>query len=192
MKRLATLFTDSYKELRSEVRVRNLTVIGMLAAISVVLGYFSIDLTSYIKIGFAPIANQFVYYLFGPTVGVCYGFAIDMLKYFIKPTGQWFPGFTLNAMLGGLIYGMILYKKPISLPRILIAKLVVVVLINMLLNTLWLSMLYGKAFMVLLPPRVVKNLVMWPIDAVLFWSIAKVVERTGVFRIIRRGSCRTY
>ncbi|MDO4294856.1 MAG: folate family ECF transporter S component [bacterium] len=189
MKKLATLFVDSYKELNNGTVT--LTVMGMLAAISVVLGYFSIELTSYIKIGFSPVANQLVYYLFGPTLGACYGFFIDMLKYFIKPTGSWFPGFTLNAMLGGVIYGVLLYKKPISLPRILIAKLVVVVFINCLLNTLWLSMLYGKAFMVLLPARAVKNLVMWPIDSLLFWMVARVVERSGILKMLRANPRRS-
>lgn len=185
MKKLANLFIDSYKELNNTVPT--ITTIGMLGAISLVLGYFSIDLTSYIKIGFAPVANQMVYYLFGPTLGACYGFAIDMLKYFIKPTGSWFPGFTLNAMLGGVIYGVILYKKPLSFRRVLFAKFVVVVFINILLSTLWLSMMYGKGFMALLPARAIKNLIMWPIDSMIFWSIAKAFERTGVFRMVKRN-----
>ena len=62
MKKLATLFTDSYNEFRY---VRTLTMTGMLGAVSVVLGYLTLAVGDYIKIGFSGIANQLVYYLFG-------------------------------------------------------------------------------------------------------------------------------
>ena len=68
-------------------------------------------------------------------------------------------------MLAGVIYGSFYYRKPLSLGRVFAAHLVVSLVCNVLLNTLCLSLLYGKAFMVLLPPRVIKNLIMWPIDS---------------------------
>ena len=40
MKKFVTLFTDSYKELKS---VRTITTAAMLAAIAIILGMFSID-----------------------------------------------------------------------------------------------------------------------------------------------------
>ena len=39
MKKLATLFSDSYAELK---QVRTLTIMAMFGAISIVLGYFTI------------------------------------------------------------------------------------------------------------------------------------------------------
>ena len=66
MKRLATLFTCSYGEFRS---TRTITTAAMLGAVSVVLGYFSVQLGGYIRISFSTIANQLVYYLFGPVFG---------------------------------------------------------------------------------------------------------------------------
>ena len=60
------LFQDSMEELK---HVNTVTVMAMFAAISVVLGYFTLVLGDYLKIGFSTIANQFVYYLFGPVVG---------------------------------------------------------------------------------------------------------------------------
>ena len=104
MKKLATLFTDSWNEFH---QVRTITTAAMFGAISVVLGYFTIAIGDYIKIGFSTICNQFVYYLFGPVVGGLFGGALDVLKFLIKPTGAFFPGFTLNAMLGGVLLGII-------------------------------------------------------------------------------------
>ena len=75
------------------------------------------------------------------------------------------PGFTFNAMLAAFIYGLFLYKKPTSLKRMLAAKLVVAVLCNILLGTLWLSMINGKGYLALLPARAVKNSIQWPVDS---------------------------
>lgn len=182
MMKLATLFADSYREFG---KIRTITAAAMFGAISVVLGYFSIEVGSFLKIGFSTIANQFVYYLFGPVVGGVFGGALDILKYLIKPTGAFFPGFTLGAMVGGVIYGSILYKRPISLLRVLAAEFTASVVCNMLLGTLWLSILYGKGFMALLPMRVVKNLIQFPLNALLFYSIGKTLEAAGVFRVLK-------
>ena len=110
---------------------------------------------------------------------------MDILKYIVNPTGAFFPGFTLNAVLGGVIYGCSYYRNSITLVRVLATKLVVILICNVLLNTLWLSMLYGQAFAVLLPARLMKNLIMWPVDSMIFYTIAKTFETAGIFRMIR-------
>ena len=71
----------------------------------------------------------------------------------------------------------------LSQKRVLAAKFIVMLTVNVLLNTLWLSMLYGKGIMVLLPARALKNLIMWPIDSIIFYSLTKLIEQTGVFRM---------
>ena len=182
MKKLATLFTNSYHEFR---HVRTITTAAMFGAISVVLGYFTIAIGDYIKIGFSGMSNQLVYYLFGPVVGGFFGGALDILKYLVRPTGPYFPPLTLVPILAGILYGCFFYKKPISLIRVLAAELTVSVICNMLFTTLCLSMMYGKGFMVLLPMRVFKNLVMWPINSLLFYSIAKSLEASGIFRLLK-------
>lgn len=182
MKKLATLFSESYAELR---KVRTITTAAMFAAISVVLGYFTIVIGDYIKIGFSTIANQFVYYLFGPVVGGVFGGALDFLKYLVRPTGAFFPGFTISAALAGVLYGCFFYKRPLTIGRVVAAEFTVLLICNVLLGTLWLNMLYGKAFMVLLPMRAFKNLIMWPINSMLFYTIGKTMEASGVFRVIR-------
>lgn len=183
MTKLATLFTDSYKEFR---QVKTVTVAAMFGAISAVLGYFTLEIGSFVKIGFSTIANQFVYYLFGPVVGCAFGGSLDIVKYLVKPTGEFFPGFTLTAMMGGLLYGFFLYKKPLTFRRILFTELIVCLVCNVGMSTLWLSMLYGKGFFVLLPMRAAKNLLMWPINAAIFYTTAKTVEASGIFELIKR------
>lgn len=182
MKKFTALFTDSYRELKS---VRTITTAAMFAAIAIILGMFSINLGNYLRIGFSSIPNELTAYLFGPAAGGLFSGSLDILKYLLKPAGAFFPGFTLVTMLAGVMYGCVLYKKPITLRRVLIAKLFVMVVCNVFLNTLCLSVLYGKGFLAILPARALKNLVMWPIDSVIFYSVTKAMETMGVFRGIR-------
>ncbi|MGN0372023.1 MAG: folate family ECF transporter S component [Enterocloster sp.] len=179
MTRLTALFTCSCAELK---RVRTVTVCGMMGAIAIVLGSLSIYVTDSIRIGFSGIPNQLIDCMFGPVVGSLFAGALDILKYLIKPVGTFFPGFTLVAMLAGLIYGSFFYRKPVSFLRVLAAHFVVALVCNVILNTLCLSVLGGKGFLLLLPARAVKNLIMWPIDSIIFYNIAKLLEASGVFR----------
>lgn len=182
MKRLATLYTQSSQEIRQP---RTIASCAMLAAVAIVLGYFSIELGNYLKIGFSSIPNRLVDYLFGPVVGIYFGGLLDILKYIIKPTGTFFPGFTFDAMLAGMICGSILYGRKLTIWRVLLAKLLVLMICNVFFNTLWISLLYGKAFMVLLPARLLKNLVMWPIDSFILYLVGTFLERAGAFRLLK-------
>ena len=178
MRKIKSLFTDSFHEFRS---LKTLAMSAMLLAIAVVLGFYTLQLTDYIKIGFAYIANELAGMMFGPAVGGVVGGLADLVKYLVKPTGPFLPGFTISGLFGGIIYGIVLYKKPLSMKRIIAANGLVTVLINLLLNTYWLTLLYGNTFVALLPARVVKQIIMLPIEVVLFYAVAKVLSRAHLF-----------
>lgn len=182
MKKMAEVYVESFRELK---RLKTITNAAMLMAVSVVLGYFTIEAGPYLKIGFGSVVNQFVYYVFGPVVGGVYGGVLDLVKFVAKPTGAFFPGYTFNAILGGILYGSVLYRRPLSFRRTLAAHLLVILICNVWLNTLWLSLTSGKAMMALLPMRLTKNLIMWPINSGLFYVIAKRLEAVGLVRLMK-------
>lgn len=184
MEKNKNMFLSSAKELKS---VPALAMCAMFAALALILNSVaSINLGPYIKIGFSGIPNQIVDYLFGPITGGLFAGILDLVKYFMKPDGAFFFGFTFNAMLAAFIYGCFYYRQKLTLKRVLIAKLVVVLVVNVVLNTLWLDMLYGKGFLAILPARAVKNLIMWPIDSFIFFTITRLLEQTGVFRSFKK------
>lgn len=164
------IFISSAKELKV---TKNMVLCAMMAALSIVLSYTtSIAITPNIKIGFSGFPNRIVDFLFGPVTGCLFGGMMDILKFLIKPTGGFFFGYTVSAMLAGLIYGTLLYKRSVKLWNVLLAEILVKVLINCCLNTLWSSMMGGKAFMILLPARLVKNMIQIPVDtAILFFLL---------------------
>ncbi len=159
--------------------LRNVVFCGMMAAVAIVLGLFTtINIGNYIRIGFSGLPNQVVDFLFGPAVGAIFGAALDILKWFVKPSGDFFPGFTISAALGGIIYGFAFYKKPVSLKRIIVAETLVKVFVNICLNSIWLKMLYNQAIIAMLGGRVLKNVVMLPIDVFITFTLLSVVEKT--------------
>ena len=178
MKKIKQLFSDSLHEFTV---TKNLVLCGLMAAIAIVLSMVaSISIGPYVKIGFSGIPNRIVEFLFGPVVGCIFGGALDLLKFMIKPDGPFFFGFTFNVMLAGLIYGCLLYHKPLSIKRIVIAEFLVKLIVNCGLNTLWISILYGKAFFVLLPMRLLKNVIMLPIDsAIVFFALSLTKQTVG-------------
>ncbi|MCR5293745.1 MAG: folate family ECF transporter S component [Lachnospiraceae bacterium] len=174
---MSNRFQESLGELK---KIQVLTACAMLGALAVILGNFSVYLTPEIRVGFSTIPNQLVDYLFGPAAGAVFGGALDILKYLIKPSGAFFFGFTFSAIMAGLIYGLFFYKRKLSLPRILAAEGIVSLVVNIGLNSLWLTMLYGQALMVILPGRILKNLVMWPINSLIYYFLVRLLGRTGV------------
>lgn len=182
------LYLDSFKELKV---THNLVLCGLMAALAVVLNYTTpIYITPNIRIGFSGLPNRVVEYLFGPWVGAVFGAMLDILKYLLKPDGgAFFFGYTFNVMAAGVIYGFILYRKPVRIWRILIAEFLTKAIVNCGLNTLWLALLNGNAFMAILPARVIKNIIMLPIDtAILFFTLTFVAKLMNMpeFRRYRR------
>ena len=162
-KETKNMFLQSAKELKA---VTTLAACAMFAALAMILNQVaSIDIGPYVRIGFSGIPNRLVDYLFGPVTGCLFSGILDVVKYFLKPSGPFY------------------YRKKLTIKRVLAAKFIVMLTVNVLLNTLWISMLYGKGIMVLLPARALKNLIMWPIDSIIFYSLTKLIEQTGVFRM---------
>jgi len=73
----------------------------------------------------------------------------------------------------GFLYGLILYRKPVTLGRTAAAHLSVMVVVTFLLNPLWLSMMYGQAFVALVGMRVIKNLFLFPVEVAMLYALLK-------------------
>lgn len=183
MKKIMQTFPDSLKEIKN---LKCLCTMGMLGALSIILNSFSIQIGDFIKIGFTSECNVLVDCLFGPAAGAIFGAAMDLLKFFIKPTGPYFWGWTFSAALAGVIMGFGFYKKKITFVRIIIVRFINSIVINVILGTYWLHVMYGKAFWALIPTRLFKNVIMLPIEALIFLVIYKAVERGGLIQMLRQ------
>ena len=158
-------------------RLAMVITMALLIAIEVVLTRFLSFNTQFLRIGFGFLPVAVMGMMYGP-VWAGIGYAIgDVLGMLIFPSGPYFPGFTLSAFLTGLVYGLLLYKKEVTWQRTLIASLIISVVINLGLDTLWLSILYGKGYIPILVGRLVKFPLAVAIQTVLIPLVYKLVVK---------------
>lgn len=165
---------------RAFAQITNVQVLastGMLSAIAIVLGFLKIPVTQLIELRFQSLPIAAAGYLFGPVCAGIVGMIADVGGYLVKPTGPFFPGFTLSSILCGVIFGCVLYGKKPTIRRILAAEILYTVLCGILLNSLWLSILYGRGFIAAMSARLVKEIVMIPINTAMLAALMQPVRR---------------
>ncbi len=159
--------------------IRKITTIGVLLAIQIVLSRFlTISLPAVeINLGFLPIAITAI--LYGPLWGAASSLMGDLISTMMGPYA-YYPPMSITALLIGAAYGLFLYRKPASLPRICCCVLAERTLLSLLLQTYWLTLLIGKGFWALLPTRLIQFGVTVPLHIVLIWLVAyRVAARAG-------------
>ena len=166
--------SDFFAPLRD---IRVLTSAGLLSAVAIILGFFKIPVTQLIEIRFAMLPIALAGSLFGPVVGGIVGMIADVGGYIVKPTGPFFPGFTITSFISGVIFGIFLYRQKPGVQHILASQIVYTLVCGILLNSLWLSMLYGNGFIPVLTARLVKEMVMIPINTLMLATIMEPVRR---------------
>ena len=182
--------SESFRRSAAGLRdLRTLTGASLLLALSILLTYFfRLDFGGSLSVGLSFNATALMGMLFGPVVtGIANGLG-DIIKCIIKPQGPYFFGYTLNAILAGVIYGVFLYGKKPTLLRVVAVKTAINLIINAFLATLWMAILGGKGFYAMIPVRVVKNLAMIPIEAAILYVVlnasSRALRRAGYHRTI--------
>lgn len=175
------LFKESYKELK---KTDSIVFAGILLSISVLIDRFSISIGKVAQLGFGFIVTGVSATLFGPVYSGILGGIGDILKHFIAPKGDFFFGWTLNPILAGIIYGILFYKKGFDiynkkqfLIRIIVAKAIVGLLINVGLGSYWIYLTSGKAFLALLQVRATKEIIVFPIQVIILFYVLPIINR---------------
>ncbi|MGT2771711.1 folate family ECF transporter S component [Streptococcus marimammalium] len=163
--------------------VRVLTLATILASLAIVMGFFKLPISQIVEIRFASDVIAIAGSLLGPGVAMIVGAVSDIGGFFIRPTGPFFPGFTISAALTGLIYGYFLYKKPFNLKRIITAQIFYSITISSILNTIWLVVLYQLPFYETFITRLISNVIQLPIHIIILILLIKGVERFNIFEM---------
>ncbi|QFJ55987.1 folate family ECF transporter S component [Pseudobutyrivibrio xylanivorans] len=157
---------------------KTLTVAAMLTAIGIVLGFFKIPVNQFIEIRFGSMPICLAGMLFGPGVGAVVGALVDIGGYLVKPTGPFFPGFTVSSAVSGIIYGLVLHGRRFTLPRIAVAQTIHMVVVGIILNSYWLNLLYFQnGYIATIVMRLPKELIMLPINIAITYVLIKAVEK---------------
>lgn len=170
------------KEIKEQIKqlkdVKTIVVLGLLVAVSLCLAEFSIRLTPTLMITFSYLASAICGMFFGPVVGGLFGVITDNVKFFLAPSsGPYCPLFTINEVLAGIIYGVMFCKKEIKLKNVIIAYGSAAIFLNVLLNPLWMHILYNKGYWFYVAERFGTNLILFPVKVFILYFVLKRLEK---------------
>lgn len=162
---------------------KKIILTAILLATLIILSRFLSIKTPILIISFAFIPTMLCAIWLGPKWTILLNVLGDLIGATVFPTGAFFIGYTISTAISGLIYGLLLYKKEDNsytdrqfLIRLIISVIVVSCISNIGLNTLWLSITTGKAFIVLLGARIIKEIVMIPIQIVVILFVERMLR----------------
>lgn len=162
---------------------KKIILTAILLATLIILSRFLSIKTPILIISFAFIPTMLCAIWLGPKWTILLNVLGDLIGATVFPTGAFFIGYTISTAISGLIYGLLLYKKEDNsytdkqfLIKLIISVIVVSCISNIGLNTLWLSITTGKAFIVLLGARIIKEIVMIPIQIVVILFVERMLR----------------
>ena len=172
------LFKD-WKSSASHLKdVRYLSIMAVFIAIKVLVGSAYIPLSESLQIKFSFLAICVEASIIGPVAGMVSGMVTDLIGFMVAPSGPFFPGYTLSAMLTELVYASFLYHKPLSIARITLAKAVNNYVVNVCIGSIWSSMLYGNLYIYYFLRSIVKNTLLLPVEVILLILLFNLLGRT--------------
>lgn len=151
---------------RSIKNVHVLVGVSLFFGLNVVLNLFAaIYITPEIKVGFASIATAASCYFYGPIPNLLVAPLLDFVNFIVKPSGSYFPIFMISTFVTALIFSLVFYgQNKVSLARVIIARLAYDIIVSLFLNSLFTSMLWGTPFLAITTPKLLKNLIQFPIQ----------------------------
>ena len=136
------------------------------------------------SLSFGFLARSLCALVCGPVLGLAFGFVEDILGFILKPTGEFFFGYTLSTMLGVLAYALCFYRARITVWRLVLANVLVNLLVNAAMGSVWTVMMRGGVYWAWFVPSLIKNLVtIIPKAAVLyvlFQALLPILQRMNL------------
>jgi ECF transporter S component (folate family) len=148
-------------------KVKKLVLASLLLAILIIVERLVSIQTQFLRISFAYVPIMLCAILLGPAWSTGMAALGDLIGALLFPKGAFFPGFTLSALLTGLIHGLLLYNTKNNrqfLWRIIASTFLVLVFIHIGLTSLWLMIMYKKAFIAFASPRIIAAVILLPVE----------------------------
>lgn len=152
---------------------RCFAICAMLIGANALLGYFSLNFSSYLRVGFGFATTPVAAYLFGPCIGAFVAALSDIICLIVKPTGAWLFTYTLSMGVEGMIYGLILHRRKVTFIRVFLCRLAVMVAVNIILNSIAIAPTAANGLLGIFPARIIKNLILLPIQAFIIYEVLK-------------------
>ena len=155
---------------------------GILIALQIVIAQFlTIRPTDQIKISLSFIPVVIASRLFGALgAGLIAGIG-DVLQAFLFPVGAWFPPITITTVLVGIVFGLFL-KNSNKFISILISVLITELIISLFITPIWLYMLRGTDYWLILFSRLPQIGIMIAVKLAIIPPVLKMTDRINIFK----------
>ncbi|MBQ9644440.1 MAG: folate family ECF transporter S component [Lachnospiraceae bacterium] len=150
---------------------RVLVLAGILTALRIAVKSLSIPIGPSLNITFGFIINALGSLIYGPIVAIFTSAISDTLGAMLFPTGTYFFPFIFEEIAGGVIFALFYYRAKITTLRVMLGRFAVTVLVNLMISPVimiyYYKMILGKSYTFFTMPRMIKNLVMFPIQSLI-------------------------
>lgn len=169
-------------------KIKKIIIAGLLLATTIVLSRFLSIKTPIVVISFSFIPLMLSGILLGPWWTMMIAGLADLIGALLFPFGAYFVGYTITSLLTGFVYGLFLHRKDEKLNnkkfvlKLIISCLIVLMVCNGLINSLWIYITSKKAIMAILPTRLLKQIVMLPIEVVIMFFINLGLDKMGIYK----------
>ena len=158
---------------------KKIVLASIMIALMIVINVYGVALNIEFlgrKIYFEFIPAAVCSMLVGPVLGIFAGAISDVVGFFIMPGGDaFFFGYTLSAILSSLIYALFLYRTRITVVKIILAKLLVNLIVNVCLGTLWRVMMMDayNMYWTFFGLALLKNIILLPFEVSILYYLLK-------------------
>ncbi len=172
-----SIFSRAYwrAAVREFKSLRTLVFAALICAIATAVTPLFVQVGDNLRIMFTFLIFSVGASVYGPVMAVLVGFVADNLGFFIMPSGPWFFGYTLSAMVSGFWYGLLLYRRKPTMLRLFFSRGVVNMLVNVVMGSVWSAVLYGKGYLYYLAKSLVKNSILLPLEVMLLGALFAMV-----------------
>ncbi len=172
---------------RNRLSTRTLVLAAIFASMNIVLTRVGVVMlfsgTVRFSLGKVPLILSGLF--LGPFAGGLAGLVGDVLGVIMNSHGapMIHPGFTLSSVLTGALPGIIVIlsrRRRSSLFNVIISNLVVLILVNLVLDTLWLAQMYGNPYSVVFATRLIPHIIIAVINIAITYPLLKSLMKTGL------------
>lgn len=188
-------------------KIKKIVISALILAILIISDRFLSINTNFFTINLSFIPSMIAAILLGPIYSaLVYGLS-DYIGAHLFPFGEYFPGFTVSAILKGFICGLllnpglkesfldtkfgktklgkviskILLPKEATIKRFLINLAITLIIVrfgvNIFIQALWLNILYGEAYLVIITTRLITQAIMFVIQMIVSPVIYKLTKK---------------
>ena len=173
--------------MKAKISTQMLTRMALLIALNIILARFlsvrvPIGGAEGLRIGFGSLPVIFAGVFMGPLAGGIVGAVGDLIGYFINPIGAYMPHFTLTAALRGIMPGLVIMlfargRKEVGIFPLFLAVCITLITVEIFLIPYFIETLFGVFRAVLVPPRIIQNIITIPAYTILLYTLGRAAER---------------